>query len=269
MKLKLPIRDELFAHAKTSSFWNESDFIEWDRGENNDYDFIFLTDSNIKDVITNKKIYAWLIESPDITPYAYDYVKNNKNLFNKIFTFDRVILNSFDNSVFLPYGGSMLDKNDIKIHNKTKNVSMMMSFKNYLEGHKLRHIIRYGYEGRINFYGSGFNGVNEKKIVSVKDYRFSIAIENCRKDYYFTEKLIDCFLTGTIPIYWGCPSIGDFFNMDGIITFEKPNDLNKILNNLSVEYYNDMKDIIQYNYEKAKEYIIAEDFLYKNYRDIL
>jgi hypothetical protein len=48
MKLKLPIRDELFAHAKTSSFWNESDFIEWDRGENNDYDFIFLTDISQK-----------------------------------------------------------------------------------------------------------------------------------------------------------------------------------------------------------------------------
>jgi hypothetical protein len=30
-----------------------------------------------------------------------------------------------------------------------------------------------------------------------------------------------------------------------------------------------MKDIIQYNYEKAKEYMIAEDFLYKNYKDIL
>jgi hypothetical protein len=269
MKLKLPIRDELFAHAKTSSFWNESEFIEWDRSENNNYDYVFLTDSNIRDVVDNKKLYAWLLESPDITPYAYDYVKKNKNTFNKIFTFDKDILNSFNNSVFLPYGGSMLDKDDIKIHDKTKNVSMMMSFKNDLEGHKLRHIIRHGYENRIDFYGSGFNGINQKKIVSVKDYRFSIAIENCRKDYYFTEKLIDSFLSGAVPIYWGCPSIGDFFNTDGMIIFDKPNDLHKILNNLSEEYYNSMIDVINDNYNRAKKYMIAEDFLYKNYKDIL
>jgi hypothetical protein len=269
MKLKLPIRDELFAHAKTSSFWNESDYIEWDRINVDDYDFIFLTDNNIKDGIMNKKKYVWLIESPEITPGSYEYVKQNKGLFEKIFTFDREILENYENSLFLPYGGSMLDKNDITIHNKTKNVSMMLSFKNDLEGHKLRHIIRHGYDGRVDFYGTGFNGVNEKKIVSVKDYRFSVSIENCKKDYYFTEKIIDCFLTGTIPIYWGCPSIGDFFNKDGIIMFDKPNDLNKVLNNLSEEYYVSMKDVIKDNYERAKKYMIAENFLYNNYNNII
>jgi hypothetical protein len=35
---------------------------------------------------------------------------------------------------------------------------------------------------------------------------------------YFSEKITDCILNKTSPIYWGCSNIGDFFNMDGIIT---------------------------------------------------
>ena len=65
------------------------------------------------------------------------------------------------------------------------------------------------------------------------DYRFSIVIENCKRDYWFTEKLIDCLRTGTIPIYWGCPSIGDFFDIRGFILFDDINDLENILNNLT------------------------------------
>ena len=72
-------------------------------------------------------------------------------------------------------------------------------------------------------------------------------------------------MTGTVPIYWGCPSIGKFFNTDGMIIFNNIEELSNILNNLSIEKYNDMKDAIQENFEKAKEYIIAEDYIYKNY----
>ena len=32
---------------------------------------------------------------------------------------------------------------------------------------------------------------------------FSVCIENDVYDTYFTEKILDCFATGTIPIYKG------------------------------------------------------------------
>ena len=270
MKLKLPIKDSMFAHNKISSFWNESEYIEWDRSDDNKFDYLFLTDQDIHQIdnFTNKKIYGWLIESPDVTPDAYKFVFENKDKFNKIFTFDYELL-KFENSVFLPFGGTMLDVADRQIYNKSKNVSMMFSWKNNLTGHKLRHIIANGYSGRIDLYGSGYNGVNEKKIVTTKDYRFSIAVENCKKDYYFTEKIIDCFLSGTIPIYWGCPSIGDFFDMNGIITFDKPNDLHNILNSLSEELYLSKMDSIIKNFNIAKKYMIAEDYLFNNYTNYI
>ena len=43
--------------------------------------------------------------------------------------------------------------------------------------------------------------------------------------------LINCFVHGVVPIYWGAPSIGDFFNISGVITFES---LEQVSGNLRV-----------------------------------
>lgn len=45
-------------------------------------------------------------------------------------------------------------------------------------------------------------------------------IENIRADFYFSAKLINCFVHGAVPIYWGAPSIAMFFNISGIIVFD-------------------------------------------------
>ena len=99
---------------------------------------------------------------------------------------------------------------------------------------------------------------------------FSIVIENSKEDYYFTEKLTDCLLSGTIPIYWGCPSIGDFFNIKGMIIFDTLDELKEILNNLTIEKYKSMELYIKENFEKAKEYNeykINEDEIIKLFKN--
>jgi hypothetical protein len=73
----------------------------------------------------------------------------------------------------------------------------------------LRHQSVLKFKDKMDLYGRGYNPV-EYKLKCLKDYAFSLTIENTKKDYYFTEKLIDCFMTGTVPIYWGCPSIQKF-----------------------------------------------------------
>ena len=67
-------------------------------------------------------------------------------------------------------------------------------------------------------------------------------------------KLIDSFLSGTILIFLGCPSIGDFFNINGMIIFDTLDELKEILNNLTIEKYKSMELYIKENFEKAKEY---------------
>jgi hypothetical protein len=50
-------------------------------------------------------------------------------------------------------------------------------------------------------------------------------IENVVDDCWFTEKLLDSFLSGTIPIYCGCPTIGDFFDLQGMLLFTSVDEL--------------------------------------------
>lgn len=58
------------------------------------------------------------------------------------------------------------------------------------------------------------------KFAGLAPYEYTLAFENTRQENYFTEKLIDAFLTWTIPIYWGCPNIRDFFPADSVICLD-------------------------------------------------
>ena len=52
----------------------------------------------------------------------------------------------------------------------------------------------------------------DDKIAFQSNYKFSIAFENSSTNGYVTEKIIDAFAAGTIPIYWGSPRIAEEFN---------------------------------------------------------
>jgi hypothetical protein len=92
---------------------------------------------------------------------------------------------------------------------------------------------------RVDCFGRDTNPINSKS-QALRRYAFSIAMENAREDYYFTEKLIDCILMGTIPIYWGCPSIGNFFDPRGILSFNNAKELKEIVNSLTWQLYKQM-----------------------------
>jgi len=50
-----------------------------------------------------------------------------------------------------------------------------------------------------------------------KKYKFVIAMENKCQDGYVTEKIINAFYSGAIPIYWGSSNVCEFFNKDAFI----------------------------------------------------
>ena len=83
-------------------------------------------------------------------------------------------------------------------------------------------------------FGRGFNEV-EYKEEALADYMFSVAIENA--DDWFTEKILDCFLTGTVPVYYGTPSITKWFNPDGIIYLEDGFDIEELNDDQGGETY--------------------------------
>lgn len=55
------------------------------------------------------------------------------------------------------------------------------------------------------------------KIDFIKNYKFTIAFENCLMEGYTTEKLIHPFLAGSIPIYYGNPMVTEEFNKEAFI----------------------------------------------------
>jgi hypothetical protein len=90
---------------------------------------------------------------------------------------------------------------------------------------------------------------------------FSVAIENGQYETYYTEKLLDCFATGTIPVYLGAPDIGKHFNMDGIIVLEDESTLDK----LTPELYHSKIDAVKDNLERAKRAEVLENFIWEKY----
>jgi hypothetical protein len=60
-------------------------------------------------------------------------------------------------------------------------------------------------------------------------YKFSIACENTSYPGYTTEKIIQSFAAGTIPIYWGDPVIGEIVNKKAFINVMDYKDLDEML----------------------------------------
>ena len=67
----------------------------------------------------------------------------------------------------------------------------------------------------------------KNKIEFLSSYKFSIAMENSNGDGYISEKIIDSFLAGTIPIYYGDYLIDEFINPKSFILIKGENDIEK------------------------------------------
>lgn len=106
-------------------------------------------------------------------------------------------------------------------------------------------------------FGKGIRYV-ERKSEALLPYRFSVAMENTRENYYFTEKLVDCFMCETVPIYWGCPSIGRIFDNRGIIQFSELPELGEIICSLSSEKYQEMLPYVLSNRARCFDLLLQD-----------
>jgi hypothetical protein len=58
---------------------------------------------------------------------------------------------------------------------------------------------------------------NDIAVATYLTFRFVLAIENAWVDGYFTEKVINPMAAGSIPVYWGHPSVFDYINKKRVI----------------------------------------------------
>lgn len=121
-----------------------------------------------------------------------------------------------------------LGKKFAELHNtnpisKQKKLSVVCSDKTFLPGHKKRYafvnrMIGH-FKDRIDVYGHGFNPVDDKW-EALAPYKYSIAIENSALPGYFTEKIGECYLAHTFPIYFGAPDISDYFDPKSYVVID-------------------------------------------------
>ena len=95
---------------------------------------------------------------------------------------------------------------------KTKLLSVIASGKAGTVGHSWRWDLAIAlkkYFGTlVDLYGFGHNPIPDKRI-AIDPYVFSVVVENDQSDFYVTEKVVDCLIGWSIPIYSGASQLDE------------------------------------------------------------
>jgi hypothetical protein len=212
--------------------------------------------------------YGWLGESSEIIANLIMGVTSNKEVlklrYKNIFTNDKRIINI--DPEFFKYNPPASNMPWIKspdLYEKTKLCSYITSFKQFTSGHikrmELFEKLKNNPTFKDHIFGRDYKFIKDK-IDGLKDYMFSIVVENSIYPKYYTEKITDCFATGTIPIYYGDRSICEDFDMNGIIFIDDLESFDLLHPDL---YYSRLQ-FIQSNFEKVNALKTADDYIYKS-----
>jgi hypothetical protein len=251
-----------------SRFINEAEFekIFPDKLKNIDFSFFFDYTPSFEELNINP-INVFVHEEPNEYFGHHDWIIQNQNYFSVILTWSDKVLNNCSNAIFLPYSETWL-----KPEQYEKNYSKQFLV-SHVRGNLLKtqgHAHRFEYHDRTNELKIPFKswetaGIREQietcaiaKCELFGDAQFGVVIENTSHRNYFTEKIMEMFLLKTIPVYWGCSNIDDFFNPEGIIKFENVDDLIYKINHLDKDFYNSKKEIINENWKLASSFVNYE-----------
>ena len=211
---------------------------------------------------------------------SIESVIQSGDTYDLILCTDDAILEHCPNSQMFPYGSTWLNRGNIKhpdglgffdrehksfqkIDKTLNDVSFLASWYSDIPGYILRQEVWTRQEEidiPIMFHTSRkafLDAPNPLPTGEKEDLFYSmyhICIENQQVPNYFTEKIVDSFLTYTIPVYWGCPNIADYFDPDGMVLFDTVDELIPKLNSLTFDYYYDRMDVIEKNRKIAESY---------------
>jgi hypothetical protein len=93
-----------------------------------------------------------------------------------------------------------------RAHERVEFLDMLSAYKRVDSGGSVRNNLGHRVDDKLRF---------------IEECKFTIAFENGSADGYSTEKIIQPLLRGSIPIYWGDPSIDLDFNPDCFINVHR------------------------------------------------
>lgn len=114
---------------------------------------------------------------------------------------------------------------------------------------------------------------SDNKYSTLSKYKYAICYESMGIEGFISEKIFECFFSGTIPIYLGAPNIADLVPPNTFIdkrSFANYDDLLTYLKNLSDHQYNDYrKNILEFLSSKAFYPFTMEAFAKNFLKDVL
>lgn len=269
--------DKTFAHSETAVAGVRSAYVAWDRDRPLDHDVVFFTDDEAlrnseTDVGARIKV-AWLIESQGIKPYLYRDLEALSK-FDVVLTHSSQVLAALDNAFFVPGGGVWVGGThaggEAAIHQKTELCSMISSYKVSAPLHRRRLgyalLLKFLFSGRVKVF------LGSRTVASVPatgPFAFNVCVENFIDDLYFTERLLNCFATGTIPLYLGSRSLPPCFEEKGVLRFDNAKQLVDLLKSATLDRYADMMPFVEHNFRAVNDFRSLEDYIWTNYGHML
>jgi hypothetical protein len=208
----------------------------------------------------------WVLEPNEISGFRQAVI-NNCDKFDLILTWEKEILSSCPNAKLFPYGTTWIKDFEFP-EQKEYCITTLIGGKTMASGHFLRHQVPEISKSITSIPVHLYNSINTsfkqspelRQMVSTSwknelfYSQFHIVIENVTSDNWFTEKIIDCFQTNTIPIYIGCNNIGDFFDLRGMFHVKSLEEMVEVCNKITPETYQNMLEYVKVNYENSMKY---------------
>lgn len=219
-----------------------------------DYDYLLIINGYNQKIKTSRDKVFGLLQEP-VGNINYD--RNLHFYCSKIFCQSLKMFNSYKGIVVTPMHmfyshHTSIDKdyfiNYDSINNRKKICIIVSSLSapnnsnwnshNYGKRHMLINKLLQS-DLEFDFYGKGWNlndkrykGVAGNKHEILRQYEYSIAIENSCEDNYASEKLFDCFINNTVPIYYGCPNVSEIYDANSyeMLDLDSDNLIEKIKN---------------------------------------
>ena len=154
------------------------------------------------------------------------YISSNNNFFSQL-----SIVSFLKPHKFLKFYFRYLLSGNFRVAVKNCLYNYKLSLIFFLAKKNLIHLYGKNWDNffqypRISFFHylavkRNYRGIAGKKINLISKYKFTLCIENTSISGYVTEKIIDCLVAGTVPVYRGCPDIHKYFNSDTFIDSNK------------------------------------------------
>ncbi len=239
--------------VKIAKNWNSSDIMRQTPGGTGAWDGVQFTTGPVGHcdyvIVLNHLDEPLSIECPPENVWAlmqepyiagiFDWMVEDIEQYSRVFTHHNIP----DNNTIVPshpavpwfLEHSYDELKTFQIPEKRELLSWVTSNKSGFPGHKkrmafLNYIVANG-SLPIDIYGVD-TFVDIKHMSGLGPYYYALAIENASGPHYWTEKLADCFLTWSVPFYYGCTNLADYFPQDSYIwiDIEAPHEATSLIN---------------------------------------